>query len=141
MFQSRSCYPSYSSTQETSCGIRTFHDHQLPPGSHREEIQGWKVAALLGTQASALILQHKATSTHQFGFLGPKVTHIKKIVYELCMSAVTVRLYWHAGVPEPSSQGHTFHKAPASAEICWHPGGAFTLCFWVQFERITKIKV
>lgn len=85
MFQSRSCYPSYSSTQETSCGIRTFHDHQLPPGSHREEIQGWKVAALLGTQASALILQHKATSTHQFGFLGPKVTHIKKIVYELCI--------------------------------------------------------
>lgn len=49
-----------------------------PLGTHTEEIQGWEVAALLGTQANALMLQHKGTSIHQFGFLDPKVTHIKK---------------------------------------------------------------
>lgn len=49
-----------------------------PPGTHAEEIQGWKVTALLGGQASALLLQHKETSIHRFGFLDPKVTHIKK---------------------------------------------------------------
>lgn len=49
-----------------------------PRGTHLEEIQGWKAAALLGTQASALMLQHKKASIHQFGFLDTKVTHIKK---------------------------------------------------------------
>lgn len=49
-----------------------------PPGTRSEEIQRWKVAELLGTQASALMLQHKGASIHQSGFLDPKVTHIKK---------------------------------------------------------------
>lgn len=92
--QSRSCYFSHISTWETQ------DDHMLwspaPPDPPTEEIQGCKATALPGTQASALMLQHKGTFIHQFGFSDPKVIpHLKPRPLTVDLSAVMLRLYQH----------------------------------------------
>lgn len=62
----------------------------------REEIQGCKAAALLGTQESALMVQHKGTFIHHFGFSHPKVIpRLQPRPLTVDLSAVMLRLYQH----------------------------------------------